>query len=170
MPTGRVGRSWCSVNNESSEHRAERSSPYTCVAELIVTVDWLDSVNLLKRLRKLEVELHQPEVRSNANRLSELLHESFTEIGRSGQRYSRSDILEQLPVENRSGTVWSGQFSVEEIVPDLALLTYISAQIDASGGKSRRTLRSSLWQRTSKGWQVRFHQGTPAPVGKDCST
>ena len=128
------------------------------------------SADLLKRLRKLEVKLHQPEVRSNANRLSELLHESYTEIGRSGRRYSRSDILKQLPLENPTGTVWSGEFSVEEIGPDLALLTYLSARIDASGGKSRRTLRSSLWQRTSKGWQIRFHQGTPAPVGKDSAS
>lgn len=130
----------------------------------------VDSVDLLERLRSLEVELHQPEVRSNAHRLSELLHDSFTEIGRSGQLYSRSDILEQLPMENPKGAVWSGEFSVEEVAPDLALLTYISALIDASGEQSRRTLRSSLWQRTSKGWQIRFHQGTPAPVGKDCAT
>ncbi|MBT8041389.1 MAG: DUF4440 domain-containing protein [Gammaproteobacteria bacterium] len=124
----------------------------------------------MERLRSLEVEMHQPEVRSTSRQLSEPLHDSFTEIGRSGQRYSRSDILKQLPMENPKGPVWSGELSVEEIVPDLALLTYITAQIDANSGNSRRTLRSSLWQRTSKGWQIRFHQGTPAPVGKDCAT
>jgi len=39
---------------------------------------------LLDRLRSLEIDLHKVEVRNNRNRLDELLHPSFMEIGRSG--------------------------------------------------------------------------------------
>ncbi len=48
---------------------------------------------LLSHLRDLEVALHQPEVRSDASRLDELLHDSFVEFGRSGRSYSKADLL-----------------------------------------------------------------------------
>lgn len=30
------------------------------------------------------------------------------------------------------------------------------------GSLAHHTLRSSLWLKTSQGWQMRYHQGTPA--------
>lgn len=116
---------------------------------------------LLTHLRELEVALHQPDVRRDPIRVDKLLHESFTEIGRSGRSYSRSQILEFLRVETLSGPVWSQEFSVAEISDNVALLRYKSAFVDVNGQLSRHTLRASLWQRTAQGWKMRFHQGTP---------
>jgi hypothetical protein len=42
----------------------------------------MDSKILLNHLYELEIELHQIEVRNDKNRLDELLHESFIEVGR----------------------------------------------------------------------------------------
>jgi hypothetical protein len=117
--------------------------------------------DLLQHLRDLEVALHQSDVRRDPARVDELLHELFTEFGRSGRIYSRADILEFLRVEVPAGPVWSQDFTVAEISEGTALLTYKSASIDADGELVRHTLRSSLWQRTARGWQMRFHQGTP---------
>jgi hypothetical protein len=116
--------------------------------------------NLLPHLRELEVALHQSAVRGDAARIDELLHESFAEFGRSGRSYSRGDILEMLRHEV-SGLVWAQDFSVAEIADGIALLTYRSAHVDATGELRRHALRASLWQRTARGWQMRFHQGTP---------
>ncbi len=118
---------------------------------------------LLDRLRELEISLHQPTVRSNADRLEELLHESFAEIGRSGQSYCKADIVRQLSSEERSAVIWAQDFVMHEIGDDIVLLTYKSGHLDSEGDVSRHTLRSSLWQRTELGWRVRFHQGTPTP-------
>lgn len=117
--------------------------------------------DLLIHLRDLEVALHQPDVRSDTERLDELLHDSFVEFGRSGRSYNKADILRELPLQRPSGTLWSQDFSVVEIAAGVALLTYRSADLDANGEMSRHTLRASLWQRTARGWQMRFHQGTP---------
>lgn len=118
-------------------------------------------MDLLEQLRSLEVELHQPSVRSNVKRLDTLLHDSFAEFGRSGGSYCKADILRELPLETRHAAVWSQDFSVAHIADDTALLTYKSAHFDENGEASRYTLRSSLWLRTKRGWQMRFHQGTP---------
>ena len=58
----------------------------------------MTSDELLQHLKKLEIELHQPSVRTNVKRLDDLLHDSFAEIGRSGRTYSKADILAELPL------------------------------------------------------------------------
>ena len=116
---------------------------------------------LLIHLRDLEVALQQPNIWTDTDRLDELLHDSFLEFGRSGRSYNKADILRELPLGRPSDTLWSQDFSVAEIADGVALLTYRSADMDVNGEMSRYTLRASLWQRTARGWQMRFHQGTP---------
>ncbi|MDX2416952.1 MAG: DUF4440 domain-containing protein [Xanthomonadales bacterium] len=118
----------------------------------------MDSFELVKQL---EVELHKPMVRSDAERVSALLHESFTEIGRSGWYYNRNEIMKELSKEEAGSPVWAQDFVTSEISGGLILLTYKSAHINTEGELSGHTFRSSLWQQTPQGWQVRFHQGTP---------
>ena len=116
---------------------------------------------LLSHLRDLEVALHQPSVRADIHRLDELLHPSFIEFGRSGRKYTKADMLRELPAAQPAAAIWAQNFAVAEIADGVALLTYQSAHVDANGELSRPTLRSSLWQRSGSGWQMRFHQGTP---------
>jgi hypothetical protein len=116
---------------------------------------------LLHDLRELEVALHQPNVRRDRARLDELLHEDFQEFGRSGRSYTKAEVLKHLPEELSPAAVWSQDFKLSVLAEALALLTYRSAHADANGSLSRHTLRSSVWQRTRRGWQMRFHQATP---------
>ena len=120
----------------------------------------MSNIDTFQILRKLEVSLHQPEVRSDRDQVDRLLHESFIEFGRSGQTYTKAEILEVLSAESSEEAIYSGDYSLTMIEDGVALLTYKSAQINASGKLSRYTLRSSLWQYTEPGWQMRFHQGT----------
>lgn len=116
---------------------------------------------ILQTLWSLEVELHQAETRRNAARLTELLHPDFEEFGRSGRRFSLADILVEFSSETEFPRVLAEDFAVTGLKEGVALLTYRSAHVLSSGERDRHTLRSSLWVRTAKGWQMRFHQGTP---------
>ena len=118
-------------------------------------------MNSFEIVKHLELELHQPEVRSDAERISMLLHKSFMECGRSGRFYKRNEILDELLKEEPGVTIWAQDFVAEEISDGIILLTYKSAHISNDGELSRHTFRSSLWQQTPDGWQLRFHQGTP---------
>jgi hypothetical protein len=121
---------------------------------------------LLAKLSALEVELHHPGARCSAQRLSELLHPDFHEVGRSGRRYDRAACIRFLTEESAPLKVEPGAFAVEVLgdgpQAGLALLTYRSAQRGTDGALHLHTLRSSLWQLTAVGWQLRYHQGTPA--------
>jgi hypothetical protein len=121
--------------------------------------------DLLERLRILETELHRLETRRNTPRLEQLLHPDFVELARSGMRYSRAEVLAEFCCTNATlEPVRSEQFELVNIGAGAALLTYISAHENSAGELYRRTLRSSLWVETGVGWQLRFHQGTPADV------
>jgi hypothetical protein len=119
--------------------------------------------DLLERLQALETELHRLETRQNPARLEQLLHPDFEEFGRSGRRYSRSEILSEFSSGGATlAAVHAWDFAVAQLGPGLALLTYWSAHRGSAGELYRRTLRSSLWVETGTGWQIRFQQGTPA--------
>lgn len=82
-----------------------------------------------------------------------LLHPEFEEIGASGRRWSREEVLEQMaPMPG----VQAEDFVAEEIAPGTVLLRFTTVEPE------RTVLRSSLWQRSGDRWQLRHHQGTPS--------
>lgn len=123
---------------------------------------------LLQHLKSLELTLQRLDVRRDRARLNELLHEAFVEFGRSGRRYDKTDTLEELTQDLDPMVMWSQDFEVAELADGVALLIYRSADIGEEGHLLRHSLRSSVWQRTGHGWQMRFHQGTATePFAKD---
>ena len=117
---------------------------------------------VLHQIQALEVELHHPGVGVNVERLAQLLHPEFYEVGRSGRTYNRETVVKFLGAHECKPAVVSEAFGVSEIAPGVAILTYRSAQIGHGKILVNHTLRSSLWLKESKGWQLRYHQGTPS--------
>lgn len=120
-----------------------------------VSVKTLSSV-----LSILECELHEPRVRRDRARLEELLHPSFTEFGRSGNAYTRTEIITLLLNEEESVRIHAQDFRVQILAEGVALLTYKSVHVTAAGVVERHSLRSSIWKLGASGWQLLFHQGT----------
>lgn len=118
--------------------------------------------DLLQQLQALEVELHHPGARSRRSRLGELLHPEFTEVGRSGRTYDRETVLGFLTSQSTSAQVESVEFRLTLLAPKVALLTYRSAHRRPDGDLDLHSHRSSIWVNEAIGWQLRYHQGTPA--------
>ncbi|WP_343319490.1 RNase H family protein [Arthrobacter sp. TMP15] len=113
----------------------------------------------LETVVELERELLDPAVRADPLRTGELLHPDFEEIGVSGRRWSRQEILDMLQDEEATSTDLE-VLSLVKIDTVTALLSYRSvAQVEKSS-QPRSSLRSSLWQRDSGAWRLRHHQGT----------
>ena len=111
-------------------------------------------------LRRLELQLMDPGVRRDRERVGRLLAPGFVEFGSSGRVWSREVMLELLA----TGTFTTSQvedFAFRLLGQDVVLVTYRTVCTDAAGGQTA-TLRSSIWIRGSDRWQVCFHQGTPA--------
>jgi hypothetical protein len=117
---------------------------------------------LLNQLQALELELHHPGVHCSRERLEQLLHPRFHEVGRSGRPYSRDTIINYLAALDTPPAVRSDAFTVDKLCSDVALLTFRSVQIAPDRSLTLHTFRSSLWMDSVYGWQLRYHQGTPA--------
>ena len=118
--------------------------------------------SLLQQLQAFEIELHHPGVRCSRERLEQLLHPEFHEVGRSGRAYNRETIVNYLSAQDSQPVVASEAYAVSELGPGVALLTYRSAHVVQGKGLAQHTLRSSVWLKTNAGWQLRYHQGTAA--------
>jgi hypothetical protein len=122
------------------------------------------SDDTLAILQALEVEIHHPGARCSRARLEQLLHPEFHEVGRSGRPYDRATVIRFLAGQESPPPTVSDGFRVTPLAPDVALLTYRSAQRQEDG-LGNHTLRMSVWVHGSEGWQLRYHQGTPAAQG-----
>lgn len=118
---------------------------------------------LLKTLCQLELALHQPHVRKCRELLVTYLHPAFREFAGSGEVFTRAVVLQEFEARPMDFEVWSQDFRVEVMAEGCALLTYRTAHVGEQGRLERHTVRASVWQRVDGQWQVRFHQGTPAP-------
>jgi ribonuclease HI len=105
----------------------------------------------LAEVCSLERRLLDPAVRGRPDAVRALLHPDFAEIGASGRTWDRESIVAAL-ADDPGGETTVAELDAALVAPGVALLTYAT-------GTSRR---SSLWLRGKDGWQVRFHQGTPA--------
>lgn len=119
--------------------------------------------DIFNHLIYLEKSLHSFEVRSNADKISNLLSPIFYEFGSSGKIWSRQDILDRLPQEDSLTKVEATDFKATLLSEDVVLLTYKSNRISLDLS-SVSFLRSSIWQKNSNTqslqWKMVFHQGT----------
>lgn len=109
------------------------------------------------------ITLFQASVRQIASQ-DYLLHQDFTETGRSGIRYTRQQVIDALATDSGRTAIDAGDFALTMLADGVALLNYTSTQRDATGMAVNRTMRTSIWIWSAKvgHWQMRFHQGTPA--------
>ena len=109
-------------------------------------------------LQRLEEDLWREETRFDIPYMEQLLAEDFFEIGRSGRIYTREATLSH-PKQPIDAVLPLPDFNVRLLTEDVAQVTYNSAV--TYDGILQRGRRSSIWSRTSTGWVLRFHQGTP---------
>ena len=116
----------------------------------------------MKHIRKLEEALLLNDVRADRNKLNNLIHDDFIEIGYSGKTHTKSDVLAELPKEQSTDIeLWSQEFSFRTLSADTVLLIYKQCRIEPNGKLSRHAKRSSIWFNNNGSWQMIFHQGTP---------
>ena len=120
------------------------------------------NASLVSQLQDLEAELHHPGSQCTRERLERLLHPGFHEVGRSGRPYSRATVIAYLVQLRERSSVLATNYKAHALSPDAALLTYESYEPGDDGARHLVTYRSSVWRYGALGWQLFYHQGTPA--------
>jgi hypothetical protein len=122
----------------------------------LITAPGLEAV--LAELSAREPIFHRPEFGTARADFEKMTTEEYWETGASGRRYSRQAVLDGL--EERFSAphadVWETRdFHCRRLAGDIYLLTYTLLQDNV-----RLTRRSTIWQKTSGGWKIVYHQGT----------
>lgn len=105
-------------------------------------------------LRSREMELLDPDVRTDPVRIRNLLHDDYLEFGSTGRVYNKRTLLDLLKGEKGADVVIR-EFAVRQLSADTALVTYRTV-----GTAAQEARRSSVWVRSGKEWKLAFHQGT----------
>ena len=113
---------------------------------------------VLAELSAQEPIFHRPELGTSRADFERMTVEDYWETGASGRRYSRHAVLDGL--EERFSVphddVWETRdFYCRRLGTETYLITYTLLQ-----DKQRLTRRATIWQRTSDGWKIVYHQGT----------
>jgi ribonuclease HI len=80
----------------------------------------------------LERELLAPETRGDVARLNELLHPEFVEVGPSGRRWTRVDIVEALVADPHPGELEVHDVVASVVSDDAVLATYTTRRAASS--------------------------------------
>lgn len=109
-----------------------------------------------------ELALLDTAVRRDPERVRELLHPDFVEIGRSGRRWTRGETIAALESEHERVAPEADEWLFNEVSPSVVLVTY---RITAGGSISRH---ASFWDISGITPVMRYHQGTV--VGRSMTT
>ena len=121
-----------------------------------------DEPDLTEHLRRLEAEIVSPAVWQSRDALEALMTPDFVEFASAGRTYDRTSLVEALHGQVPP-PIGVEDFTMRELAPDVALVTYRSV-IDRPGDEAPSVaLRSSVWCRQDDGrWRMTFHHWTPA--------
>ncbi|MBP3035458.1 nuclear transport factor 2 family protein [Arthrobacter sp. zg-ZUI100] len=115
-------------------------------------------MNAHGEIQTAEVELLDSLTRGNEARVQELLHPEFVEIGRSGRRWTRAEIIDSLGREDQRPAPETDEWEFADLAPNIILVTY---RLRAGTRQSRH---SSVWDMSAGQARLRYHQGTVIPL------
>jgi hypothetical protein len=91
--------------------------------------------------------------------MEKVLANDFFEFGRSGRVYSRKECLDINAEQSLDAIIPLPEFKARYLSGDIVQTTYKS--IVTYNGEVEYANRSSIWLKTTNGWKLKFHQGTP---------
>lgn len=112
---------------------------------------------VLDELIAREPIFHRAEFGTRRADFEAMVEPDFWEVGASGRRYSRKDVLDTLEERHSQphDDPWETRdFHCRELGPDTYLVTYT---LDQAG---RITRRATIWRRLGQDWRIVYHQGT----------
>jgi hypothetical protein len=111
-----------------------------------------------EEIKQLEERLWIAQFRFDRAWMETILADDFFEFGRSGRIYTRDECL-GMKSETIAAVLPPPDFEARYLSNEVVQTTYKSIVKD--GVQVQYANRSSIWLKTSSGWKLKFHQGTP---------
>lgn len=106
------------------------------------------------KILKLEKSLFKHEYMSNVDYLKNVIDEKYLEVGKSGRKFNRSDVINDLSVLKEDRQIIIYNFSCEQIDKDTYLVHYITKDGE------NNIYRTSIWKKEDENLKIIFHQAS----------
>ena len=120
-------------------------------------------------IKRLEMRLQLPSVRSSRQQLDQILADDFLEFGSSGATHDKTKVFAALVADPASGLpryAALNKLRVTWFADDVVMLNYASSRSQPGAGRIQAN-RTSIWKHIEGRWQMLFHQGTPLEASPD---
>jgi hypothetical protein len=108
-----------------------------------------------------ERKILQAERTADVKVLDQLLAPDCVTIGPDGLRHSKAEILKIVSSIPPQNVTENGLISIP--LDDSNTVVNYQVRAAMADGSVREHTATSVWTRTAKGWQMKFHQGTTIP-------
>ena len=107
-----------------------------------------------KKILELEKSLFKYEFISDKNYLNRVIDDSFMEVGKSGKKFDKADVVNELSALEADRKIAIYNYTCDEIAENLYLVHYITKSDE------EKIFRSSIWKDENDSIKLLFHQAS----------
>ena len=109
---------------------------------------------MMNKILELEKSLFKYEYISDVDYLNNVIDDSYLEVGKSGYKITKSDVIEELSKLDEDRNIIIYNFSCSEISNDIFLVHYFTKK------ESDNIFRTSIWKKENNNFKILFHQAS----------
>lgn len=106
------------------------------------------------KILKLEKSLFKYEFMSDVTYLNEILDDKYIELGKSGKKFNKQDVINDLSILKEDRRISIYNFTCDKIQNDIYLIHYITKSNDDN------IYRTSIWRKKHNKIKIIFHQAS----------
>lgn len=106
------------------------------------------------RVLELEKSLFKYEYMSDITYLDEIIDDNFIEVGKSGKKYNKEDVINDLSIVKKDRRITIYNFTCEKLSEDIYLAHYITKSDEGN------IYRTSIWRKEYHRVKIVFHQAS----------
>ena len=103
---------------------------------------------------ELEKSLFKYEYMSNVDYLNSVIDDSYLEVGKSGYKITKKDVIDELSSLDEDRNIIIYNFSCNELSNDIYLVHYFTKK------ESDNIFRTSIWKKENNNFKILFHQAS----------
>lgn len=107
-----------------------------------------------KKILELEKSLFKLEYVSNLDYLNSIIDDSYEEVGKSGLKYNKQDVINELNNLKNDRNITIYNYSCKELSAGVWIIHYITKSNDTN------YYRTSIWKKIDEDIKIIFHQAS----------
>ena len=107
------------------------------------------------KILELEKSLFKYEFMSDITYLNEIIDDKYMEIGKSGNKFNKKDVINELSILKNDRIITVYNFTCDKIEENIYLIHYVTKNKNGDN-----IFRTSIWRKENEKIKIIFHQAS----------